>query len=344
MLSHARSRAIAMGFAFLLVLELGLRVAVDEERLLFSFEHPEGIIKLLGDRVWVRESSKQHGTDGPYRFDVVTNSLGLRDEEEHQASLAEGSDRYLALGDSWIFGTSVTQARTIPEQIEVELSERTGRPTSVLNAGIPGGSAFETLARWTELKDRFELTGIVLGIPHNVGRQRELASHRRMLFHPTQGAPYLNWRTYLLVRRALAPYTRPRYASSGSEGLRDDLGMLDDLRTIVVEARDRGLSVTIIEDPGHLNDAVGTVRKLERRWREELEPLGVVFAGHALNSRDCWGYEDLGHPGESGAKAIAIVVADAMVKGRSTDGLQVDPSCTSVPGVGPGKTEGASEF
>ena len=344
MLSPARSRAIAMGFGLLLVVELGLRVVVAEERLLFSFEHPEGIIKVLGERVWVRESSKQHGTDGPYRFDVVTNSLGLRDDVEHSASLAEGTDRYLALGDSWIFGTSVTQARTIPEQIEVELSSRTGRPTVVLNAGIPGGSAFEALARWTELKDRFELTGVVLGIPHNVGRQKELADHRRSLFHPTQGAPYLNWRTYLLIRRGLAPYTRPRYASSSSAGLRDDQGMLDDLRTVVVEARDRGLSVTIIEDPGHLNDAVGTVRKLERSWRIELEPLGGIFAGHALNTRDCWGYEDLGHPGESGTKAIAIVVADAMVQGRSTNGLQVEPTCTSVPGVGPGKTKGATEL
>ena len=344
MLSSARSRAIAMGFGLLVVIELGLRVAVDEERLLFSWEHPEGMIKLLGDRVWVRESSKQHGTDGPYRFDVVTNSLGLRDEDEHPAALTEGTDRYLALGDSWIFGTSVTQDRTIPEQIEVELSSRTGRPTVVLNAGIPGGSAFEALARWTELKDQFELTGIVLGIPHNVGRQKELASHRRSLFHPTQGAPYLNWRTYLLIRRGLAPYTRPRYASSDAVGLRDDQGMLDDLRAVVVEARERGLSVTIIEDPGHLKDAVGTVRKLERRWRVELEPLGGVFAGHALNTRDCWGYEDKGHPGESGAKAIAIVVADAMVQGQSTDGLSVEPTCTSVPGVGPGKTEEATEL
>jgi len=338
-----RSRAIAMGFGLLLAVELGLRAGVDEERLLFSWEHPEGMIKLMGDRVWVRESSKQHGTDGPYRFDVVTNGLGLRDDVEHEKAIPEGSDRYLALGDSWIFGTSVTQDRTIPEQIEVELSGRTGRPTVVLNAGIPGGSAFEMLARWTELKERFDLTGIVLGVPHNVGRQRELSSQRQSLFHPTQGAPYLNWRTYLLVRRALAPYTRPMYASDNPVGRGDDQGMLDDIRTVVTEARDRGLTVTVIEDPGHHNDAVGTVRKLERRWRVELEPLGAVFAGHALNTRDCWGYEDLGHPGESGAKAIAIVVADAMIQGQGTDGLQTEPTCLSVDGVGPGKIEGAEE-
>lgn len=327
-------RALLLGMGLIVCLEVVLRVTVAEKDVLFAFEQPDGMIGVLGDRIYVRDSRKHHGTDGPYSFEIETNSLGLRDDVELTATKPSDSDRYLALGDSWIFGTSVTQASTIPERLEGALTALTGRETTVINGGIPGGSAFEALVRWTELRDDYEWTGLIVGIPHNLGRQRELAQERNSLFHPSNGAPYINWRTYLVARWLIAPYTRPRYAPAEPAG---DLGMLDDVVELVGQARERGLSVTIIEDPGHMNDALGKPRFLESRWRTALHPLGAVFAGHALNTRDCWGFDDLGHPGEAGAHAIAHVVAGAMVAGQSVAGLQQSPRCADVEGAGPGK-------
>ena len=335
MLQSGPVRALLFGVGLLLAMEGVLRLVVSEDELLFSWEKSEGLIGVLGDRVYVRESREHRGMDGPYPFQIQTNSLGLRDTEEHPLKKPPDTDRYLALGDSWIFGTSLDQGSTIPERLEDLLEAKTGRETVVVNAGIPGGSAFEALVRWSEFRDGYDWTGLILGIPHNVGRQGELASQRQSLFHPTHGAPYLNWRMYLLARWIIAPYTRPRYASADPP---DDQGMLDDVSEIVRQASERGLSVTIIEDPGHMRDAVGTVRRLDPRWRSTLTPLGAIFAGHALNTRDCWGFEDLGHPGEAGAHAKAHVVAAAMVTQTSTDGLQTSPSCAAVEGIGPGKT------
>lgn len=337
MLKSSRARALLLGLSLVLIVEAALRLTVPEERLLFAWEHPDGMVQLMGNSVWVRESSNQHGTDGPYPYEIQTNALGMRDAQEHELDLPAGTDRYLALGDSWIFGTSVTQSSTIGERLEVELTAATGRPTVVMNGGIPGGSAFEMLARWTELKDKFELTGVVLGIPHNAGRQRELAGIRGQLFHPTAGAPYVNNRIYLALRRIIAPYTRPKYAEGGAAQANDDEGMLNDVEALVVDARSRGLTVTVIEDPGHMNEALGTPRRLNRRWRDALEPHGAVVAGHALNTRDCWGFEDLGHPGESGTAVMATVVARAMTAGASVEGLQQQPRCADVAGAGPGK-------
>ena len=336
-LKSSRTRGLMLGLGLLVLLEGVLRVAVPESSVLFAWEHPDGVIKLMGNSVWVRESSEQSGNDGPYRFTIQTNAQGLRDAEDHPTAKPEGTDRYLALGDSWVFGTSVTQQSTVSERLETVLTQATGRETIVMNAGIPGGSAFEMLARWTELRDQYELTGVVLGIPHNAGRQREMAEIRNAMFHPTAGAPYVNVRTYLVLRHLIAPFTRPRYADSTVNDPMGDESMVSDLTTIITDARSRGLTVTVIEDPGHMNDALGRPRVLNRRWRAELEPLGAVFAGHALNTRDCWGFIDLGHPGESGALAIATVVGSAMVKGESIPGLQEQPRCADVEGAGPGK-------
>lgn len=333
----SRTRALVIGVGLLIVFEGLLRVIVPEKDLLFAWEHPEGMVTLMGDSVWVRESSSQHGNDGPYTFEIKTNSDGMRDTVDHPQAKPANVDRYLALGDSWIFGTSVTQNATIPEHLERSLSSTTGRETVIMNAGIPGGSAFEMLARWTELKEKYELTGVVLGFPHNAGRQRELSGLRSSLFHPTAGAPYFDNRMYLVLRHLIAPYTRPRYAEASAADPMEDESLLIDLETLIRDIRSRGLSVTMIEDPGHMADALGSPRVLNERWRSEFEPHGVVFAGHALNTRDCWGFKDHGHPGESGTSVIATVVSRAMVQGQSLEQLQSEPTCAEVDWVGPGK-------
>ncbi len=317
-------RAVIFGIGLLLGVELVARILVAEESVLFAFEKSDGLIGVLGDKVYVREHQEHKGSDGPYTYTIRTNALGLRSDAELTPDMPEGAERYLALGDSWIFGTSLGQDKTVPAQLATLLTKAKGHDVQVVNAGIPGGSAFEALARWRELGKDYAWTVLVMGIPHNVGRQSSLASERASVFHPTQGAPYFNSRIYLLLRSWIAPYTRPRYAPTTPP---HDGGLLDDVLTIVSQARAQGLSVVMIEDPGRLDDAVGHVRQVDQRWRKALVPLGAQFAGHALNTRDCWGYVDHGHPGVAGAQAIASVVAEVMVTGQSTTGLRPEPPC-----------------
>ena len=317
-------RALLLGFGLLLGLELIARVLVAEDAVLFAFERSDGLIGVLGDKVYVRESQTHRGSDGPYDYEIRTNSLGLRADTELTSDIPEGAERYLALGDSWIFGTSLGQEKTMPAQLGRLLTAAKGQPVEVVNAGIPGGSAFEALARWRELGQDYDWTGLVIGIPHNVGRQSSLAAERASIFHPTQGAPYINCRLYLIIRSWIAPYTRPKYAASTPP---HDGGLLEDIQTIVRQARARDLSVVLVEDPGRLDDAVGQVRQVDMRWREALVPLGARFAGHALNTRNCWGHRDHGHPGVAGAEAIATVVSRVMLSGESTQGLSPEPPC-----------------
>ena len=52
------------------------------------------------------------GKSRPYTWEVQTNSLGLREDTDSPAANPAGTTRWLALGDSWVFGTSVTQGMT----------------------------------------------------------------------------------------------------------------------------------------------------------------------------------------------------------------------------------------
>ncbi len=338
-----RPRRLALGIAVSLGImagiELVLRTTVPEADLLFAWEHPDGMIRLLGDEVYVREAVSHSLSDGPYTWEARTNSLGLREDEDTPAARPEGTQRWLALGDSWVFGTSITQGKTISDQLELLLTEKTGAQVEVLNAGIPGGSAFEMLVRWSDLTTRLDIDGVILGLPHNQHRQQELSETRGRLYSQTGGAPYLNLRSYLVVRRLIAPYTRPRYADGDVETEAMDSSSVQDLKTIVSQAQERGMKAVVIEWPNDMRLAVHTVNPPARRWRGLLEPLGAVFAGHALNTRSCWGFKDHGHPSEAGARATAEVISQVIQGDAAPTQLQTKPACEDVPGVGPGKGE-----
>jgi lysophospholipase L1-like esterase len=324
------SLAIAEGVA---------RMTTDEVDLLFAWEHPDGLIRVLGDQVYVREEVQHSMTDGPYTWRVQTNARGLRESYPIPPAIPAGSARVLALGDSWIFGTSVTQGRTIADSLEVVLSERWAQPVEVVNAGIPGASAFEMLVRWTELAGQLDFDHIVFGLPHNIHRQRNFQGQRAKLTTPGDGAPYIDARLYLLIRRLIAPWTRTLYAEGDltTDGI--DNSTLHDIRTIVAQAKAKGMGVWAIEWPHNMKYALNTVNPPATRWRAALGSAGVQFAGHALNTRACWGYDDHGHPSEAGARAIAEVLGHVMADGEATTMLQTRPRCEDVPGVGPGKPD-----
>lgn len=77
-----------------------------------------------------------------FATDIRTNSQGLRDDEE---SLEEPD--VLILGDSFVFGTGVSNGRTVSDCLEKQLGLR------VLNGGIP---CYGTLQELRLLQDLFE--------------------------------------------------------------------------------------------------------------------------------------------------------------------------------------------
>ena len=212
---RSRRRRAALGALVaalaLLALELGARLAVAEEGLLFAWEHPQGLIRIAGEQVLVAPSQRSERQDGPYPWTAVTNAQGLRESQE--ILVDEREHRILALGDSWIFGFDVDQGKTIADQLEGLLPERLGvERVEVVNAGIPGASAFDMLARWRELSHLCRWDGVLLGTPHNDPRQQRQGEQRSRFYAGRGGAPYLDLRLYLIVRRLLAPRVRPQGA------------------------------------------------------------------------------------------------------------------------------------
>jgi len=152
-----RSREIAAAFglaalslvAFLLVLEIGLRMAAsfDENQLDALMDRPRAepdrplflvdLIRRHPDDAVVYEL--RPGTRGRYLgHELRINSLGMRDEERARRK-PPGSHRSLVLGDSEVFGWGVAQNEAFPAVLERLLQERHPERTfEVLNAGVPG--------------------------------------------------------------------------------------------------------------------------------------------------------------------------------------------------------------
>jgi len=74
------------------------------------------------------------------RFTVSTNRHGLRGPE---IPSPKAGVRVLALGDSTAFGLGVDDDQTWPAVLQGLLRERLGRPVEVINAGVPGYTAYQ---------------------------------------------------------------------------------------------------------------------------------------------------------------------------------------------------------
>ena len=73
-------------------------------------------------------------------FTLSTNGLGLRSPEP---SRTKPKYRVLAIGDSCTFGLGVDDGKTWPAQLELLLDESLGGGAEVINAGVPGYTAFQ---------------------------------------------------------------------------------------------------------------------------------------------------------------------------------------------------------
>ena len=303
--------------------ELVLRATVPATSLLFEYERPDGLIRLdPKGAVKPREGAVDTRHDGPYAWSSAFNALGLRESSETSPKPPEGKRRVLALGDSWIFGFSVDQAHTLDAELERLLPE-----LEVLNGGVFGSSAYDALRRWEELRDVLEPDALLLGTPHNTGRQREKSAERAEWYRSQAVPTTSDWRLFLALRRVVQPLRGTRYAqpSAPDEEAADVLALVRD-------ARARGLDVYFLAFPVRYETSHAAAD-----WIKLLQPEGVILAGHAMEERSCWGFEDLAHPSEAGARAHAETLARAITSGRSQSQLVAEPRCADVPGAGPGK-------
>jgi lysophospholipase L1-like esterase len=334
-----------------------LRLTIPEAALLLSWEREDGLL-LYRSRTYVegpadpaerarwrrgaletRPNAQTHHKDGPHPWTVQTNAQGLR-TADHVPRQRTTDRRFLALGDSWMFGVSATQGKSTPAQLEQMLPARLGVGTvEVVNGGIPGANAWHMLRRWHHLVGRMALDGLVLGLPHNAP-DADVPAKRRAWYAQAREAPMMPTRLYLVLRRLLLPLGRPHYpdllTTPKNNDAKPDLHLsmtIADLRAIAADAQQRGIPVWLVLWPNDMNEALGGHTNL-KRWSKPLAQLPMT--GHGLTERSCWGHKDTWHPSEAGYAAIASVVADLLAGASSAPGLLEAPLCSATGENGPG--------
>lgn len=314
----------------LLFFEGFARMVIPRDQLLFCWERPGCPVDISAEGIMqLRPGIKETRRDGTHPWRIATNKLGLREDEEHSFAKPAGTKRFLALGDSWIFGYSLDQEETIPERLEQLLRGRVGAPeVEVINAGVLGYGGFDMLMSWKRLSTAFEIDGLILGRPHNDGRTGEesVAEYRRNWYNKARKHPASWSRLYLAMRRVLFPLLPSPYSAGPAEGSALQAS-IHDVSVLAEDALERGLPVWFVDWPTNMDGAMARPYAGEPSWRAALEPLGVIFIGHGLPERACWGEEDTKHPGNQGARALSELIAARMVSGESMEKIAFEPRC-----------------
>ena len=143
------------------------RIALSGAVLLACLLLAEGVLRLLGygssqglaysesdlELGWVLRPGVSVDVVRPdHRYHVSTNSLGLRGGEVRPAAMK----RILLLGDSYTFGEGVDDDQTIAARLQGMLDERFGPSFEVLNGGVYGYGALQSLGwmrrQWDRLR------------------------------------------------------------------------------------------------------------------------------------------------------------------------------------------------
>lgn len=335
-----KRRPLFVALAVLGVLALTegvLRLVVPEEQLVFVYERPDGMLMTEGDGTFLpRPDTGGVVPDGPNHWTWRQNHQGLREDAEIPAEKPAGTSRWLALGDSWIWGANTDQSATIEAGLEALLPAKLGvAKVEVINAGVPGAAAYDMLVRWRDLRDDWQIDGLVLGAPKNTGRQKAVAAERA-LWYQGGGAPYLDLYLYLGLRRLLVPWTRASLRELGDDVV---AAMVEDLVTLTKEARAAGLEVALGMWPQTRDAALSANPNVPyAAFANALTPLGAKVTGARLGSNACWGFQDTAHPSEAGYRVLAQVLAERIGGGPDPGGLRTAPRCEDVPGIGPTKS------
>lgn len=318
------------------VAEAVLRVVFRRDQLLLEWERPDGMLAWRASGEFsLRPGAVSDRKDGPYPWHVAINQQYFR-EDEPTAPDDPTAWRVLALGDSWVFGWSTTQGKTLCDDLEGLLTTRLGREVDVLDMGQFGASAFDMYRNWRAVSATYHFDAVLLGRPHNEVTQRAQAAERATWLTRMAPSPTSSAFLYLAVRRALYQARAPAVAPD--PGRTDDLATsAEDIVRIVQEAQASGKAVWLVDWPtdarGRGRAAMGT----SEVWKRVSATTGVPAWGHTLGERSCWGFDDYAHPSEAGAMAVATMVARHVADPTLPAGMSPEPSCDEVPGVGPGK-------
>ena len=326
--------ALVTSLALLAAAEVGLRLLVPLDALLFTWEKPDGwmLYEETGNLVMRPDQDERHH-DGPHLFHFVTNSEGLRETREIPRDKPAGETRLLALGDSWMFGLNATEGEGFADRLEELAPASLGKETvEVVNAAVAGGCAFDMLRMWRRFGAVLEPDGLVLGTPHNDGRQLEVSEQRTAFYQDGTNAPASTLRLYLGLRMLLAPLQRPSYPK-----LENVSRAVADLLVLAGEARQRGLPVWLVVWPIRWENQQAGASMAFGFWRETFEPLGVSVVGHGMTERSCWGYQDTSHASEAGYHAAAELLAGVMGGDEPPTDWSTEPRCDEVDANGPGK-------
>jgi len=317
--------------------ELALRAVLPLEDLLFSWERPDNLLVLSETgEIGLKFRAADQIKDGPRPWNYVTNKQGFREALDLPYKKPEGQIRLLAFGDSFMFGINANQGASLVGQLEDLLPEALGvEDVEVVNIGVPGSSAFDMLTYWRRFAPLYEHDGVLLGQPHNPGRQKAMSEDRKRWYSDVRGPPPVDIRLYMAMRRFWAPYAIPAFTAEEEPRLQET--MIGDIKQIAKGAAKEGKRSWLVLWPERWETVQLGERKNSDHWVRSLNEHGTMLAGHSLSERSCWGYDDTGHPSEAGYRATAEVMARLMTKGQRRPPVSGDPRCSEVPGDGPGK-------
>lgn len=318
------------------VAEGALRLYTTREGLLYTWERPDGVVRLDAQTgaLTLHPGSFEHTKDGPYGWAARVNAQGLRMDGEVSAEVPPDAHRWLLVGDSWAYGVATRQDAGLAARLERALGEVTASRTQVINGGVPGASAWDAVARARDLLGRFAVHGVVLKVPVNHGSEGSRAAARVA----ARRGPPPDLRLWLSLRRLLA-LTRTEELRRPTEASRAESRAA--IRAFAEEQRAAGRPLVVLIAPRDL-DAAGDPTPVEEghaAWGDALEGTGAWLAAHALRERSCFGWQDRSHPSESGAEALARTVARVVRDRASLTTPALTPSCDAVDAVGPGKAQ-----
>lgn len=327
---------IVVAAAVLSLGEVGLRTFVSPASLLFSWERPGSAVAFTQTGLLVSPPHAHYQTtEGAKIIEYATNGQGLREPVDLPMKKGPGT-RYLAVGDSWIWGTSLTQGETTVDRIEKDLRTALGAESvEIANAGMQGACAFDMYAAFRRYVPAMEFDGVIIGMPHNEGREGQTADTRKAYLESIAPAARSRWMTYLLLRRVVY-WARSNTVAPGVPGSTptDTIAQtsiaIQDILRIVSEARGMGLKVFFLDFPNSWEFQGGLRPQLVMppEWQKALDAAHVPYVGHAMLQRECWGAVDTAHPGPAGANVLAMVATDLILNGKTAASRLKSPTCT----------------
>lgn len=239
----------------------------------------------------------------PSAFTVTTNSLGLRGSKE---PAAQSTLRVLAVGDSTTFGLGVNDSEAWPAQLAL-LIEKTQPGAEVLNAGVTGYSAYQSLTYLRQQGFALAPDVIILTCGSNdfdTGGKLTQRQQQEFLYRVRPFTPH--WVTFELLRKVL---TDP-----GDEAADVANVPLDEFKSLLYSAADectqRGVRLLLLIWPwqGQLD---GTMAESPlNEYHAIITQVGKERALTVIDLRKRWTVESMSANYTDGVHVNAVGNAD----------------------------------